>query len=404
MAGDEASHSLTGRFAHLTPSRFLTLAVTHMDIATERFFRAPHIVLTAKEEREYRLGAALLGITERGYRDGLAWDITDELSKALPEGVYRGGLLVPHTIETSFSGSRAGLDTATATKGQELKFTDPSPFIDVLRKKAVVLRLGATELEGLRGDISIPRATQAGTAAFTTQNSGSDVSDTNMLFGAASLTPKTLMSSTSFSRQLLALSQSSFSVDKLVRSDLAADHAVALDLAAIQGSGASGNPTGITNTAGIGSVAGGTNGAQLSWANYVDLEYQVANQNTDADESTFAYVTSPAIRKRARLTDRGGTSTGVMVLADGNLLNGYPFAVTNNIPQTLTKGSASGTCHAVIFGKWSELLIGLWGALEIVDDPYRLKKQGMVELTSFELCDVAVRHAVSFAASLDALP
>ena len=35
-------------------------------------------------------------------------------------------------------------------------------------------------------------------------------------------------------------------------------------------------------------------------------------------------------------------------------------------------------------------------------DPYTLKKQGMVEVTSFQMCDVGVRHPSSFAAIQDA--
>lgn len=365
--------------------------------------RAPDIQLTAKEERAYRLGAALLEAHGEGNGTGLAWDISEQLRSALPKGaLYRGGLLVPHSLHAAGIGTRAGLDTATSTQGAELKFTQPGPFIDALRKKAVVLRLGATELEGLQGDVKIPRATGAGTATFVTQNSGSDVAASNILLDQASLTPKTMQSTTSYSRQLLALSQSSAGIDRLVRNDLAQIHAVAIDSAAIQGSGSGANPTGITNTSGVSLVSGGTNGLQPTWANIVELEYQVANANADTDPAGMAYCTSPGIRKRLRLTDRGGTSTGMFVLTDGNVINDYPVSASNNVPQTLTKGSSS-ICHAVIFGQWSELLLGMWGALEIVTDPYRLKKQGMIELTTFELVDVTVRHAPSFAVMLDAL-
>jgi hypothetical protein len=42
------------------------------------------------------------------------------------------------------------------------------------------------------------------------------------------------------------------------------------------------------------------------------------------------------------------------------------------------------------------VLIGTWGALELVVDPYALKKQGMIEVTSFQLADIALRHGQSF--------
>jgi len=37
-------------------------------------------------------------------------------------------------------------------------------------------------------------------------------------------------------------------------------------------------------------------------------------------------------------------------------------------------------------------------------DPYRLKKQGMIEVTTFDTCDVNVRHPESFSAIVDANP
>ena len=376
-----------------------------MTETAERFTHAPRIVLSAQEERRYNLAGAMLDVANgTKQRSGLAWDISDELAAALPSGaIYRGGLLVPHTLPTAFDGSRAGLDTATATKGQELKFNQPGPFIEALRKRAIVIRLGATELEGLFGDLKLPRATGSGTATFATQNPGSDTTDTNLLLDQASLTPKTLQSTTSYSRQLLALAQSSTGIDQLVRGDLAQDHAVGIDAAALAGSGTGGNPTGITNTSGVGLVTAGTNGAQPTWGNITALELAVANANADTSIEGMAYCTSPTIRSTLRNKDRGGATTGWFVMSDGQVINGYPVGVSNNIPQTLTKGTSVGVCHAVIFGQWRELLLGLWGGLEIVSDPYRLKKQGMVELTSYELVDVTVRHAASFAVILDAI-
>ena len=56
----------------------------------------------------------------------------------------------------------------------------------------------------------------------------------------------------------------------------------------------------------------------------------------------------------------------------------------------------NGDEHGLVFGNFSDLLIGTWGALELVVDPYALKKQGLIEVTSYQLADVAVRHAESF--------
>ena len=56
--------------------------------------------------------------------------------------------------------------------------------------------------------------------------------------------------------------------------------------------------------------------------------------------------------------------------------------------QNLVKGTSSD-CHAIILGFWPSLVIGAFGVVEIIVDPYALKKQGQIEVTSFQLVDVA---------------
>ena len=73
----------------------------------------------------------------------------------------------------------------------------------------------------------------------------------------------------------------------------------------------------------------------------------------------------------------------------------------SHFPSTLTKGTNSD-CHAILFGDFSQLIIGEWGAFEMISDPYRLKKQGMIEITSYQMVDVVLRYAEAFAAMKDA--
>ena len=78
----------------------------------------------------------------------------------------------------------------------------------------------------------------------------------------------------------------------------------------------------------------------------------------------------------------------------------YKFAETNNVPSNLTKGSGTDL-SALIFGNFSDLIIGKWGAVDVLVDPYSLGTTGAVRVIVFSDVDVAVRHAESFAAILD---
>jgi hypothetical protein len=84
-------------------------------------------------------------------------------------------------------------------------------------------------------------------------------------------------------------------------------------------------------------------------------------------------------------------------------MNGYKAGTSTLVPSTLTKGTASGICHAIIFGNWSELIIAMWGGIELIYNPYSLDTTGSVRFTAHLYTDVGVRRVQSFAAMQDAL-
>jgi hypothetical protein len=85
------------------------------------------------------------------------------------------------------------------------------------------------------------------------------------------------------------------------------------------------------------------------------------------------------------------------------MINGYNAQVTNQVPSNLDKGTSTGVCSAVIYGNWADLLIGLWGGLDLTIDPYASSTTGAIRAVALQDVDVAVRHPESFAAMQDAL-
>ena len=224
-------------------------------------------------------------------------------------------------------------------------------------------------------------------------------SETDLTFDQIVMQPKTVTGRITWSRQLAL--QSTPAIERLARQDLSEQLALALDLAAINGSGTANQPRGILQTAGIGSVVGGTNGAALAYGHLVDLETRVADAN--ADGGAMAYLVNSKTRGHAKKTNKFGSGTEEIMWEEGDRMNRYPAYVSNNVPGNLTKGTSSGVCSAVIFGNWSELLIGLWGGLDLLVDPYTHSDRGRVRITAFMSADIAVRRAASFAAMVDAL-
>jgi HK97 family phage major capsid protein len=352
------------------------------------------VQLTEREQRQYSLTRAINAAAGEG-EAGFEMEVSNEIGRKIGRQSSKG-FYFPTTVG---HGQRAGLYNA-ATVGAETVFDVPGSFIDLLRKKARVLQAGATMLSGLQGPVTFPKQTAAGTAYWMPENGGTDVTDSNLVLGTVTLVPLTIQSSSSFSRQLLR--QSTIDVEGLVRADLAAIHALAIDLAALNGSG-SGQPLGIIQNTNCNTVALGTHGAAPTYTAMVQMEEEV--EKDDADTGTGAYITTPSVKRKLKTTQIF-TSEGVAIWSGGptGTVNGYTAYSTNQVPNNLTKGTSTTVCHGIVFGHWANLLIGEWGAMEIIVDPFSLKKQGMIEITSFQMADVDVKYAQAFCVVSDALP
>lgn len=290
-------------------------------------------------------------------------------------------------------------DIASSGTGSNLIATDhlAGSFINLLRNRMVVGLMGARVLDGLAGDVDIPK--QAGGAVgYWINNETTDTTESTPSFATVSLSPKTASARVDMTRRMLL--QSSPAVEGLVRMDLVETIALMIDLAAINGSGASGQPTGILNTSGIGDVAGGTNGAAPDRDDIVDLWREVAVDNANFGSQGYLTNALAAAKLMKTLVDAG---SGRFVWEEDNRLLGHPAYVSNQVPSNLTKGTASGVCSAIIFGNFADLLIGNWGALDLKADEVTLGDRGGLVLRAFQDIDVAVRHAQSFAAMQDAL-
>ncbi|WP_028002954.1 phage major capsid protein [Sinorhizobium meliloti] len=260
-------------------------------------------------------------------------------------------------------------------------------FIDRLRSALVVGRLGATVLDNLVGTVDIPKQTGSSTAQWVAEDGS--LTETDASFTDVNLAPKTVGAMTSFSRRTLINAVPS--VEQLVRRDLAAVIASAIDHQALMGDGTGNTPTGIANTPGIAtpSLAGPT------WAQVLGVIASI--QNEDADLGNLGWALNPSAVAKLRGTVKAtGEGAGFLMEAPGNLA-GYPAASTTAIP------SAAGPVTSVFFGAWSQLLIGYWSGTDILVNPYETTAyaKGRVMVRAMRDVDIAVRHAESFAVADD---
>lgn len=349
-----------------------------------------NIGMNQKERQAYSLMRAIASATSNGGRvSGYEAEISQELAKRYgkdPRGFY-----VPTDI------FKRDILTSSPANGSNLVPEEwlGSEFVDALRANVVVMGMGARMISGLKGDVAIPAMNATTAVAFVAENNAPTEGAPS--FRQITMSPKTLAGYVDISRKLMM--QSDPSVDQLLRDDITRQFAVKIDDVAIEGGGAN-EPTGILGTNGIGSVAMGTNGGAITYAKLVDLEREVAIDN--ALTGSLSFLTNPKVVSAMRKTARQSSGVeGNFILNDTNNVLGYNVVSTTTVPSDLTKGTSSGVCSAVIFGNFNELMIGMWGGLDILVDPYTGSSTGATRIAMFQDIDIKLRHAESFAAIKD---
>lgn len=340
------------------------------------------IGLSDKEARSYSF---LRAIRAQAFpNDRSAYDAAGferEVSAAVEQqmGVSARGYLISNEV------LKRDLTVGTASAAGDLVFTDarPGSFIELLRNRLALTTLGVTVLTGLNGPVAIPRQTGAPTAYWVAEKGAP--SESNPTVDQVNMTPKTLGAYTEFSRRLLL--QSSIDVETMVRNELATVIALEIDRAALYGLGNTNQPQGLKLVTGINTENFAA--AAPTYAELVSMESKINADN--ADIGAMSYVTNSTIYGGFKTTEKAA-STAQFVLEPGGTVNGYGVVRSNQV--------ATGD---VFFGVWNQMLMGMWGALDLQVNPYALDTSGGVRVTALQDVDVAVRHPEAFTRGNDSL-
>jgi len=334
-------------------------------------------------------------------------DMKFSLFKAIRGIVLNDWNNASHERDVIYSHRRDLTTTPDSAGGYLVPSQEISDLIEMLQAQTTVVRAGATVLQDLKGSpVTIPKQTAGATAYWVSE--GSAITASDLTFGQVALTPKKVAAMVKLSNELLSLSLPQ--AEAVVRQDLAQQLSLAIDLAALRGSGASGQPTGVANTSGINTISLGTNGAYLT---SLDLFFDMISklEEDNALRGKLAFICHPKVKAALRKLktpqysgDTGGEYTlpplVTAILATDQALEqavGYPILASTQLPTNLTKGTSTN-CTEIYFGNWADLLIGQWGGLSILASPHAgdafAKDMTWVRVTM--VVDVAVRHPESF--------
>lgn len=346
--------------------------------ADSRAYDAPvqEVGLTKTEIKRFSLMRAINALanpTDRAAQRAAAFEFECSEAAQRAFGQSAQGILVPADVLRSWNKRDLNSSDDAGLVGQQFR---PDAFVDALRNASSVMQAGATMLTGLQGNVKIPKKSATSSGGWFAE--GSAASESEMTITSITMAPKTVGAYTDVTRNLMM--QGSPDVESLIRTDLAESLALAIDLGALAGSGSSGQPTGIKNTSGINTKDfAATN---PTFAEIVGMETEVGTDN--ALRGNLAYILNAAMYGALKTTSKDSGSGQFVVEANGNV-NGRPVIVSNQV--------AAGDAY---FGNFADLLIGMWGGLDILVDPYTASTTGTVRVVAMQSVDVAVRHAVSF--------
>lgn len=271
---------------------------------------------------------------------------------------------------------------STTSGAAEIVPTDhrPDQYISPLRNALLTRRLGVRVLSGLTGNVSIPKHQTSTTVGWVAENAALTPSD--MAFDPVTLSPKHAGGTSELSRQLIQ--QSSPDVEQLVRDDLAAMLAQAIDSATIQGGGAN-EPSGVIDTI---STANGTLSTP-SWAEVLAIVAAVEGAN--ALSPSHAWITTPAGKATLAGTTKVSSDAGAGFLYENGRMADLPLYASAQMPY------ATGG-ESIIFGDWSQVLLGIWSEVDLLVNPYESTaySKGNVLVRAMSTVDVAIRHAAAF--------
>jgi HK97 family phage major capsid protein len=332
--------------------------------------------LTPKETQRYSMFNAIRAVADKNWSNaGFELECSRAIAQNLQKLPDPNKFYVPFEVQgRSLPLARRDLTVASASGGGYLVETKNMSFIELMR-----YRMGARRLAGLTGSVTVPKQSAAGTAVWLSSESAT-ATESAQTFGQMALAPKTVGAYTEISRQLLL--QSSPDAEGIVSTDLATVCALAVDVGVIRGAGSGGEPQGIVGTSGIGSVTG----TSLAAAGILEFQSDVAAGNLLSDSA--GYVTTPAVA--ALLMVRPELpSTGTERLWKGSMSDGSLFGMRAMSSNQM----ASAT---MLFGDWSQVIVGEWGVLEVEVNPYANFQAGIVGVRAMVSIDVGLRYAAAF--------
>lgn len=257
-----------------------------------------------------------------------------------------------------------GIAATVAEHGQENVPEDKKALELQIRNKVVASAMGADWLGSLVGDVSIPKYSGS-SVKWAGETATAEAGDGT--FSEVVLKPHRLTATVDISKQFLL--QDSGDAEALLISDLAAAVAEKLDQTIFgSGAGDTNTPAGIFN----GVVAEGAL-ANADYDSVLALEEAVELKNG----SDFMFVMNPKVKYTLKGKQM---ASGLQMVYSGGEVDGYKSISSNSV-----------VANGIVCLNPKMLVIGQWGGVDILIDPYTKAADGQVRLVVNSYFDAKLR-------------
>lgn len=342
---------------------------------------------------KYSLNRALLLKAEGRALDGIEAEVQDMCEKRAVEDnieLQGNGIVIMDDVLQK-RGQTATLQTTNlGDQGGVLIEKRLMGVLEVLQANTFLNEVGARFLTGLTGNLTFP--VQDTVPSIQELTEIEQMIDAEILFSTFEMTPNRRGTTVPISRQLLR--QSSIDMQNFVI------NAIGEALAQKQNVEAIVNLLSIITTANGNLIELGTNGAAPSYANIVALKARVDGYNHLRGAPKF--LTNSKVQAQLELTQKFSGTNGDPAWKDNGTMAGFKAVTSNIVPSNIVKGSANNA-SAILFGNFSDYIVGHWGGTEYIIDPYTPKKKAQIEVTANAFWNLKAARVKSFSGIKDAL-
>ena len=365
---DEAQNTMNERMAQLE---------ARLDAAPEPTHSLPG-ASSSQDGEEYSLGRVFRALGKGAHafekEAPMEWAMSEEIRDMGTTPDTAGGFLVP-----------------TQVFDQEI--------IPLLRPRVIAMELGVQELQATGSPVEIPSETSGPAVDAVAENAANTATD--LSFGSLIATPHTAQSYIKASRRFLSMGAGA---ETFIRNRMAEEIALTMNNWILKGTGAAGQPTGILNTTGIGSLTSGTWSTTAALRDLELLEELVADANALEGAGNLGWAMHHRAKRALRTMQ--SNNAGVALNVDNRAFtSGSETEILGHAYRTSTQlasGAAAATGE-LIFGNWEKAMLVQWGNLSVeasnTADDAMSKRQ--THIVAYMDMDVVVTQPGAFAATTD---